>query len=246
MIRLAHLSDTHLLAEPGDRLDGRDTAANLAAVLDAFDNRADVALVTGDIADVGALGAYRAAHPILDAAAPEVHVVPGNHDDTTNLGAVFGPVADVRAVTLSASWALVLVDSRAPSDGCGHLDDEALTALDTELASVSSRHALIALHHPPLSSCPYPYCVVDNASDVLAVLARHSNVRAVLSGHHHRAFDIKGADGTRYIGAPSTFRQLEHGGTPHFRETGAPPAATLLELHDDGAIVTHPVQSPTA
>jgi Icc protein len=91
------------------------------------------------------------------------------------------------------------------------------------------------MHHPPASTCDNPYCGIVNAAETLRVLHQHQCVRAVLSGHLHRAFDNT-HDGIRFLGAPSTCRQLIHGGIPHFTPTSAPPAARLIELHGDGAI----------
>jgi 3',5'-cyclic AMP phosphodiesterase CpdA len=50
-IRLAHLSDTHLAGESGALPFGQDATANLAAVVDAFSTRPDVAVITGDLAE---------------------------------------------------------------------------------------------------------------------------------------------------------------------------------------------------
>jgi 3',5'-cyclic AMP phosphodiesterase CpdA len=101
------------------------------------------------------------------------------------------------------------------------------------------------MHHPPVSPCNFDYCVITNAADVLDVITRHSCVRAVLSGHQHRAFETTyPTSDVRFLGAPSTFRQLEHGGSPHFTETAEPSAARMVELHDDGTITTELVSVP--
>jgi hypothetical protein len=57
----------------------------------------------------------------------------------------------------------------------------------------------------------------------------------VLSGHVHQRFETTRHD-VRFLGAPSTFRQLRRGGVGHYQDTGEPPAAQLLELFDDGAV----------
>ena len=43
-------------------------------------------------------------------------------------------------------------------------------------------------------------------------------------------------EGVRFVGAASTFRQLRHGGDPHYTDTLEPPAAQLFELFDDGEV----------
>ena len=46
------------------------------------------------------------------------------------------------------------------------------------------------------------FSAIVNAAETLSVLHRHPGVRAVLSGHLHRAFDNT-RDGIRFLGAPS-------------------------------------------
>jgi Icc protein len=67
-------------------------------------------------------------------------------------------------------------------------------------------------------------------------------VRLVLSGHVHQHFDTT-RRGVRFIGAPSTFRQLQHGGDPHYTDTQESPAAHLLELLDDGDVISGVVRA---
>ena len=100
---------------------------------------------------------------------------------------------------------------------------------------------VLCLHHPPVSPCSNPDCGLADADELLAVL-RDGPVRLVLSGHVHQTFDTT-TDGIRFIGAPSTFRQLRHGGDPHYQDTHEPPAAQLVELLDDGGVVRHLIEA---
>src|SRR5882757_8015920 len=70
---IAHLSDLHI--------DGGTRAGERAKAVMAYLNgiRADVVVVTGDIADHGLLEEYRRAAELLKHPAP-VLVLPGNHD----------------------------------------------------------------------------------------------------------------------------------------------------------------------
>ena len=60
-------------------------------------------------------------------------------------------------------------------------------------------------------------------------------MRVVLSGHVHQHFEAR-YEGIAFLGAPSTLSQLRHGGNPHYTDTGEPPAAQIIELHDDGRL----------
>ena len=63
-------------------------------------------------------------------------------------------------------------------------------------------------------------------------------MRVVLSGHVHQHFEASD-DGIALLGAPATFSQLRHGGDPHYTDTGEPPGAQILDLHDDGDFDRH-------
>ena len=60
-------------------------------------------------------------------------------------------------------------------------------------------------------------------------------MKVVLSGHLHQHFEVND-NGITFLGGPSTLNQLCHGGDPHYTDTGEPPGALLLELHDDGGV----------
>jgi len=240
-IRLAHLSDTHLVGETDVLPFDRDSAASLSAVVEEYPTRPDVAVITGDLAEDPSREVYRKVRALASPLADELHVVAGNHDDRVTIDEVLGAGDDLRVVPLSPRWTLLLVNSQWSGHDAGRIDAETLAALDASLAR-TRQHVVVGMHHPPASTCDNPYCQIVNATETLNVLARHPRVRAVLSGHLHRAFDNT-YGGIRFLGAPSTCRQLTHGGNPHFALTSAPPAARLIELHADGAITYETVSA---
>jgi Icc protein len=232
-VLVAHVSDTHLLPDPEAPLWNYNTAQNLSAVLDALPEHVDVMVLTGDIAEAGDPGAYRVAQSLTAGRADQTFFVAGNHDDPSAMRGVLGEVDDVRMVPLSRDWVLALVNTQWLGHDAGRISDATLARLQTELRGATS-HVVLGLHHPPLSPCPNDDCgMVDGAR--VAEMLRDSPVRAVLSGHVHQQFDTT-QHGIRFLGAPSTFRQLHHGGDPHYTDTGEPPACNLLELHDDGTL----------
>jgi Icc protein len=235
VIRLAHLSDLHLAGDPAQPVFGLDSTATLAAVLDAFDRRADAAVLTGDLAETAEPAAYRTAVAMTRDVAPEVYAVPGNHDDPDTMRDVLGIDGDVRSEPLGTAWTLVLVNSHLPGAEGGCVDEPALATLEDQLAHAPG-HVAVAVHHPPASTCADPRCGMVNGAAVLETLRRPGNVRAVLSGHLHRRF-VGERVGMQLVGAPSTVLQLEHAPEePHYRPAAAPPGAHLVELHDDGSV----------
>ncbi len=232
-VLVAQLSDTHLLPDPDARLWDHNPAENLVAVMDALPADLDVMVLTGDVAESGSPEAYRVAQSITTARADRTFFIAGNHDDADAMRSVLGEAEDLRMVPLSAHWVMALVNTKWDGHDAGRITDGMLTQLQQELRATTA-NVMLCLHHPPFSPCPNHDCgMVDGAH--VADTMRDSSVRVVLSGHVHQQFDIT-RDGIRYLGAPSTFRQLRHGGDPHYNDTEEPPAGHLLELHDDGTV----------
>jgi 3',5'-cyclic-AMP phosphodiesterase len=229
-VLLAQLSDTHLLRDPSAWLWGNNPAENLASVMNALPP-VDAIVVTGDIADDGSVEAYRLADALTAGKSADRYFIPGNHDDPEAMGAVFGEVDQVRVVELSGRWSLVLLNSRWIGHVAGYVTDAVLERLDSVLDRVET-NAVLCVHHPPLSPCPQPDCGLSDSDCLLEVL-RGGSVRVVLSGHVHQEFENE-HEGITFLGAPSTLAQVRHVVDPHYTDTDAPPAAQLIELHDNG------------
>ncbi len=232
-VLLAQLSDTHLLADPDARLWGHNTTRSLAAVIDAFPAAVDVMVVTGDVAEDGAYEAYQRALALTAGRAQQRYFVAGNHDDPDLMRDVLGPAPSVRMIRVAERWSMALVDSQWVGHEEGRIAGTALARLRDELARVQT-HVVVCVHHPPISTCDNAACGLADDHALLEVI-QGSPVCLVLSGHVHQHFDTT-RNGIRFIGAPSTFRQLRHGGDPHYTDTGESPAGLLLELFEGGEV----------
>lgn len=230
---LAQLSDTHLLADPDARLWNHNTTRSLAAVVEALPLGVDVMVVTGDVTEDGTPEAYQRVLALTERRAKQRYFVAGNHDDPEVIRAVLGPAPPLRMIRIAERWTMALVDSQWVGHEEGRIADTTLSQLRTELARAGT-HVVVCVHHPPISTCENAACGLTDSHALLEVIHR-SPVRLVLSGHVHQHFDTT-RDGVRFIGAPSTFRQLRHGGDPHYTDTGEPPAAQLLDLLDNGGV----------
>lgn len=240
-VRLIHLTDTHLHADPAGELLGMDTLAALDAVLDLIRREAmpaDAVLATGDLVhDGSAAGYHRLRERLADLGCP-TYALPGNHDDPRALAAIMSapPVRACRQVQLGA-WSVVLLDSTVPGEDGGLLADVELEALDRALAN-GGRHALVCLHHPPLAigSDWLDGMALANADALFAVLDRHPSVRGVVFGHIHQAFDAE-RRGVRLLGTPSTCVQFA-AVRPRFGVDPRPAGYRWLGLAPDGTIAT--------
>ena len=196
MIRLVHLSDTHLTPQ-GQLLHGRiDTWQRTVAALSAATHFApDAVVVTGDIAERGAAVHERAARLFARAEAQlgcPVITLPGNHDPSGSIDTRFnlrrtatGP-HPANTVHRVQGLRIITLDSGGYGQPEGRLDEEQLHWLGAELATPAERGTLLALHHPPVEAIAPALARrgLVNAHQ-LARLLPGSDVRGILCGHYH-------------------------------------------------------------
>jgi 3',5'-cyclic AMP phosphodiesterase CpdA len=249
---IAQLSDTHI-REPGTlayrRVDTAPYLARAVAHVMQLDPRPDIAIVTGDLVDMGSAAEYRHLRELLAPLTMPVHVIPGNHDDRETLAAAFSDHAYLprtggflHYVVNDHDVRLVAVDTIVPGAHHGLMCEHRLAWLDDRLAEQPDRPTVIVMHHPPfLTGIDYmDRYKLENAAAMRAVVARHGNVEAVLAGHLHRPISMRWA-GTVAVTSPSPAHQvaldLRPSGPSGF--TLEPPAC-LLHLWKPGqGLVTH-------
>ncbi|PPG52066.1 phosphodiesterase [Rathayibacter sp. AY1E9] len=195
---IAHLSDTHLLADGAPLYGKVDTVARLAQAVGRLAERGgrlDAIVVTGDVADRGEEDAYRRVREQLDPVGerfgcPIVWVM-GNHDERGAFRRVLleqdpagaGPVDQV--VDLGG-LRLIALDSAVPGFHHGDLTDAQLAWLKDELAAPAPLGTILALHHPPLPTPLGAMTVLElRGIDRLEEVVRGTDVRAILGGHLH-------------------------------------------------------------
>ena len=200
-MRILHLTDTHLFADPAARhYDRIDTAAALERVLErladiAADRPVDLVLHTGDASEDASEDSYRRLHAMLDPVAAafgaELLVVMGNHDSSAAYAAVAGPGDhggpwQDRARMLANAWRAVVLDSSVPGAGYGRLDAAQLAWLREVLAEPSEHGTVLAIHHPPLTAATPLLRALDlQDRDALTDAIVGTDVRLICSGHYH-------------------------------------------------------------
>lgn len=175
---VAHLSDPHVdgTARSSDRF-----RRALSHATSGRSRRADVVVLTGDVAAQGRPDQYAEAARLIAASPVPVLAVPGNHDHRiafrdgllgglpgpggfTGGGVTGGGAEPLHRVERVAGAAFVLLDSTAPGRDGGALDQASLTWLATQLDALEPDAAdgtdgsdgragpvFVVLHHPPLS-----------------------------------------------------------------------------------------------
>jgi Icc protein len=230
-VLLAQISDLHLdgTAYPADRA-RRVMEYLLAASPDAL-------LVTGDIADHGAVSEYEEAAALLVAPFP-ILTCPGNHDVRGAYRKVLlgEPESDapINRAHRIGDLTILMCDSSVPGRSDGLLDPATLAWIDTTLSAadralLAMHHHPVPVHHPALDAIP-----LRNPADLAATLSRHPAVSGVLVGHAHLAAASSFA-GRPLVVAPSVTYAIRlpwESDQPADRDQ--PPGIALHFLSDDG------------
>lgn len=241
-MRVLHLTDPHLFADAGGELRGANTQASLQSVLAHYSEsgwRADRVVVTGDLIQDDSAGAYRRFRDLMLPLNLRVHCVPGNHDVPDLMQTVCRvPPFSYCAWEEIGDWLVVGLDSFVPDTAGGEVGAAEIERLTTILDESSARHALVCLHHPPvtMNSAWLDSVGLANGPALLATLASLGRVRAVIFGHVHQAYDDL-YEGIRVLGTPSTCRQFRPGSND-FAVDDKPPAYRRIELGADGSVTT--------
>lgn len=251
-MRIAQISDCHITA--GDDLvaDRVDPTIGLRRAVDhivALGEAIDVVIATGDLVNDGRIEEYDRLQHLLAPLPQRLVVVPGNHDDRSELRRRFAelpaatPDSPIDRVVDLGDVRLVCLDTTVPGRHDGRLQIDQLTWLDTALSERLDVPAIVVQHHPPFASRieSMDRFALDGAVIEADIVLRHRHVAGLIAGHYHcpisRAFG-----GTVAFACPSTAVQLVGRlGPGPTTYSDDPPA---LAIHDlvDGALTTHVVQ----
>ncbi len=244
VVRLTHFTDPHLYGGEHEALRGVPTLPALKAALAHAQRRdwpPDAVLVTGDLVQDDP-GGYPHFRQVFGGLGVPVLCLPGNHDEPramqrelTREPFVLGGFVDL------GRWRIVLLDSCIPGAASGALSAAELERLDHALATAEGRHCMVCLHHHPvlMASRWLDRVGLTNATEFLHTLDAHRNVRAVVWGHVHQAYDGL-RKGVRFLATPSTCAQFLPN-ADDFAIDPRPPAFRTLELRADGSLLTEVV-----
>ncbi|MEV7885936.1 metallophosphoesterase [Streptomyces sp. NPDC002817] len=204
-MRILHLSDTHLERTDAADRHGVNAHDSLRRMLDELRHvrGVDAVVVTGDLANDGAVEAYTAVRELFGEFAQGLGGVPvfyttGNHDERAAFAEVLGSghpepgrvlesaEGERAAVSVVAGWRFVTLDSLVPGKVHGHLGAAQLDWLRGVLATPSPNGTVLAFHHPPfaLDNPLQQLFGLRNPAD-LAAAVRGTDVKVILTGHFH-------------------------------------------------------------
>ncbi len=211
---IAQITDLHIGFDAGNPREMNRT--RLEAVLRevcAAQPCPDIIVASGDLTENGVVEDYRTLKQLFDACPVPVLPMMGNHDLRDTFLEVFPdtPTHDgfIQYAVDKGPLRLVLLDTLEMGRHGGGFCDTRAAWLEARLAE-SDRPVVVFLHHPPMQTgIDWMTIAADEpwAAKVEQVIARHSNVVAVLAGHIHRPI-IAAWAGTRVSVCPSTAPQV--------------------------------------
>ena len=242
---LAQLSDPHIGADWAEA----DSVAGLAAAVASVRNirpQPDAVLVSGDLAEHATDSEYDQVRELLAPLAAPLYVLAGNHDDRRALHRHFGvPGAAGEPVQYSVDLGpmrLVVLDTTRTGEVRGALDGNRLDWLDAELAAAPELPTLVAMHHPPLATGVRAWdelgLPLADRQALGAVVARHRQVRRLVSGHVHRMVTAE-LGGRPVLTVPSTYVQGRLDFLSTQDELSDDPAGFALHAVVDGELISH-------
>jgi Icc protein len=238
-LRVIQLTDLHLYGAADGQLRGVATLPSLEATLAAAQRAHsgwDALLLTGDLVQDDPSG-YARVQELFGASQVPVYCIPGNHDEIEAMRtALAAPPFRLGGSGVHGNWVFVMLDSYLHGKAGGHLSEDELARLDATLAAHPDRHAVVCLHHHPvlMESRWLDSVDLDNPAALFEVLDRHANVRLLLWGHVHQAWEGT-RNGVTLMCTPSTCAQFK----PHsdnFAIDRRPPGYRWLRLYADGRI----------
>ncbi|MDH3646323.1 MAG: metallophosphoesterase [Gammaproteobacteria bacterium] len=241
--RLLQFTDPHLFADRAGEMRGVRTLDTLMATISTAQQQhfpADAVLVSGDIAQDESRGAYRLFRECFASLGLPVFCLPGNHDAPAYMQELLteDPFYYCGSITLG-DWLIPMLNTNNPGDAGGMLEKDELDGLSRLLAASRDKNVLICMHHHPISSGSRWLDTVPlrNAAELWAIVEQYSNVRCMLWGHVHQAYESR-QNGMLLLATPSTCRQFLPEVHYFALDEDSPPAYRWLDLHPDGTIVS--------
>lgn len=239
-LRLIQITDTHLGAEPGEKLLGLDTDESLKDVLKliaARESSARLLVATGDITAHNQEGAYgRLIDYVEQMVGKPLAWLAGNHDSDLQMRRFSAETVSREVVELE-HWQIILLNSTVPGAVYGQISTQELTRLRHQLEACS-KHALVFVHHQPvcIGSKWMDKYVIRNGSELVSLLQEFPYVRALCWGHVHQEFQLQLGE-LQLLASPSTCIQFKPG-SDNFAVDTEMPGYRWLDLHPNGELGT--------
>jgi 3',5'-cyclic AMP phosphodiesterase CpdA len=237
-VLIAQITDCHVVADGelvADRVDSAAALARTVEQINALPTRPDLVVATGDLVNDGRAREYDRFQELIAGLAPPLVLLPGNHDDRSELRARYpelprgGPDDPIDRVLDLGPLRLVLVDTQVPGRIGGAISAAQVGWLDEVLTAAPDRPTVVFQHHPPFATGIgfMDAEAFTGGAAYAAMIARHHHVELISCGHLHRAI-VHRFGGTVAATWPSTCVTLDLGlGDAPIRYTDEPTGFVL-------------------
>ena len=200
------ISDSHIDDEK--LVMGVDSQANLASVVEHISKQSyDALVVSGDLSHNGTMSSYIQIKEILKPLNNNASILPGNHDNKSNLSKIFSN--SLLCNFQLNDWEIITIDSVQNEKVSGRLSNQQLQTLTDEIKLSSAKYIVLCLHHPvvPMQSSWNDDLSLENPEDFFDTISQLPKVRAVIWGHAHQSSEFN-LDSIKLFSCPSTAVQF--------------------------------------
>ncbi|MCU7958762.1 MAG: 3',5'-cyclic-AMP phosphodiesterase [gamma proteobacterium symbiont of Bathyaustriella thionipta] len=234
------ITDPHLFADKDGQLLGVNTYNTLQQViqlaLDEFP-LLDFVIVSGDLVHDHSAKGYKHLQELFSVLNVPIFCLPGNHDESHVMHLQLDSLACcVKRDFQLKNWSFVFLDSSIAGSEKGFLKPAELDALQHSLESHPLQHTMVVLHHQAIhvGSTWIDNMALTNQAELFTILDAYSQVRALVWGHIHQAFQHQRAS-LQLFGTPSTCVQFKPG-EDKFQIDALAPGLRWFKLSADGRI----------
>ena len=200
------ISDSHIDDEK--LVMGVDSQANLACVVEDISKQSyDALIFSGDLSHNGTINSYIRINEILKPLNNKTCILPGNHDNESNLAKIFDN--SLLSNFQLNDWEIMSIDSVQNEKVSGYLSDQKLQTLVNEIKQSRAKYMVLCLHHPvvPMQSSWNDDLSLENSEDLFGAISQFPRVRAIIWGHAHQSSEFKFGN-IKLFSCPSTAVQF--------------------------------------
>jgi len=237
-MRLIQISDPHLFADSTKKFLGVNTAESFVEVVKLVANteKADLVILTGDLAQDCSRAAYEYALNVCQIFSCPVYWLAGNHDAPLLMQEVFmhSKIANDKYIK-RANWQFILLNSHYPTHVEGSLAVSELDFLEACVEKDKQKYAWVFLHHHPLplQSEWLDRSQLVNSEALWQSVTKYPQIKGLACGHVHQEYATE-YQGIALVTAPATSIQF----LPRSEKFGLDdqaPGYRWFEFNEDGS-----------
>jgi 3',5'-cyclic-AMP phosphodiesterase len=217
-VKIIQISDTHLFSDDEQAIFGVKSNLTFKEVMEKMiakeSQDTDMIFLTGDMSQDETIESYqKIADPLSKLNIP-IYWIPGNHDDLTQIEAVFQNAKNFNRDThLSLpDWHLIFLNTKMEGVDEGYLSQSELTILSNELIASppDKKIAIVMHHHPaPVGTPLIDYTILKNTKEFWNIVTE-TKVELIICGHVHGDYQFKYKN-IMIESSPATCLQWEKG-----------------------------------